>query len=72
MEAPKEGVVAHLRASKPLVRLRVPFTLSRYEIDNGTIRFPLDEAVPRGLIVTIAQLRAAEELERPLKRRAKG
>jgi uncharacterized linocin/CFP29 family protein len=34
VEAPKEGVVAHLRASKPLVRLRVPFTLSRYEIDN--------------------------------------
>src|SRR5947209_12646997 len=32
--APTEGVVAHLRASKPLVRLRVPFTLSRTEIDN--------------------------------------
>jgi uncharacterized linocin/CFP29 family protein len=27
-------VEAHLRESKPLVRLRVPFTLSRYEIDN--------------------------------------
>lgn len=34
VEAPTNGVVAHLRASKPLVRLRVPFTLSRYEIDN--------------------------------------
>ncbi len=34
VEAPTDGVVAHLRASKPLVRLRVPFTLSRYEIDN--------------------------------------
>lgn len=32
--APTDGVQAHLRASKPLVRLRVPFTLSRYEIDN--------------------------------------
>ncbi len=32
--APTDGVVTHLRASKPLVRLRVPFTLSRYEIDN--------------------------------------
>jgi uncharacterized linocin/CFP29 family protein len=32
--APTEGVVAHLRASKPLVRLRVPLTLSRTEIDN--------------------------------------
>lgn len=32
--APTKGVVAHLRESKPLVRLRVPFTLSREEIDN--------------------------------------
>ena len=32
--SPTDGVVAHLRASKPLVRLRVPFTLSRYEIDD--------------------------------------
>lgn len=32
--APTEGVTAHLRASKPLVRLRVPFTLSRAEVDN--------------------------------------
>ncbi|MGH3523361.1 MAG: family 1 encapsulin nanocompartment shell protein, partial [Mycobacterium sp.] len=31
--APADGVIAHLRASKPLVRLRVPFTLSRSEID---------------------------------------
>ncbi len=31
---PADGVVAQLRASKPLVRLRVPFTLSRTEIDN--------------------------------------
>jgi uncharacterized linocin/CFP29 family protein len=34
VEAPSKGVVAHLRASKPLVRLRVPFTLSRSEIDD--------------------------------------
>ncbi len=34
VQAPTDGVVAHLRATKPLVRLRVPFTLSRYEIDN--------------------------------------
>ena len=34
VEPPSDGVVAHLRDSKPLVRLRVPFTLSRYEIDN--------------------------------------
>jgi uncharacterized linocin/CFP29 family protein len=32
--APGDGVVAHLRASQPLVRLRVPFTLSRSEIDD--------------------------------------
>lgn len=34
VQPPTEGVVAQLRASKPLVRLRVPFTLSRTEIDN--------------------------------------
>jgi uncharacterized linocin/CFP29 family protein len=32
--APTDGVIAHLRASQPLVRLRVPFTLSRTEIDD--------------------------------------
>ncbi|HLS00050.1 encapsulin [Mycolicibacillus parakoreensis] len=32
--APSDGVVAQLRDSKPLVRLRVPFTLSRSEIDD--------------------------------------
>lgn len=31
---PTDGVIAQLRASKPLVRLRVPFTLSRTEVDN--------------------------------------
>ena len=34
VDAPSDGVIAHLRASKPLVRLRVPFTLSRSEIDD--------------------------------------
>jgi uncharacterized linocin/CFP29 family protein len=34
VQAPTDGVVAHLRASKPLVRLRVPFVLSREEIDD--------------------------------------
>src|ERR1700753_163172 len=33
VQAPTDGVIAHLRSSKPLVRLRVPFTLSRTEID---------------------------------------
>jgi uncharacterized linocin/CFP29 family protein len=34
VKAPSDGVVTHLRASKPLVRLRVPFTLARSEIDD--------------------------------------
>jgi uncharacterized linocin/CFP29 family protein len=34
VKAPTDGVVAHLRASKSLVRLRVPFTLARSEIDD--------------------------------------
>jgi uncharacterized linocin/CFP29 family protein len=32
--APGDGVVAHLRESKPLVRLRVPFTIARTDIDD--------------------------------------
>lgn len=32
--APADGVTAQLRAAKPMVRLRVPFTLSRSEIDD--------------------------------------
>jgi uncharacterized protein YdhG (YjbR/CyaY superfamily) len=48
--------------------------LARYEIDHGTIRFPLSEPVPRALIMSIAQLRAAEEQERavPARWHAKG
>jgi uncharacterized linocin/CFP29 family protein len=34
VSAPGDGVIAHLRESKPLVRLRVPFTLSRNDIDD--------------------------------------
>ena len=34
VSAPTDGVVAHLRASRPLVRLRVPFTLSRKDFDD--------------------------------------
>ena len=32
--SPAEGVQAHLRESRPLVRLRVPFTVSRTAIDD--------------------------------------
>jgi uncharacterized linocin/CFP29 family protein len=32
--SPGDGVVAHLRESKPLVRLRVPFTIGRTDIDD--------------------------------------
>jgi uncharacterized linocin/CFP29 family protein len=32
--APSDGVLAHLRDSRPLARLRVPFTLSRTDIDD--------------------------------------
>src|SRR3954469_6284356 len=31
---PGDGVVAHLRDSKPLVRLRVPFTVNRADVDD--------------------------------------
>jgi uncharacterized linocin/CFP29 family protein len=32
--APGDGVVAHLRESRPLVRLRVPFTVARADVDD--------------------------------------
>ena len=34
VKSPGEGVVAHLRDTRPLVRLRVPFTVSRTAIDD--------------------------------------
>ena len=34
LTSPGDGVVAHLRASRPLVRLRVPFTVTRTDIDD--------------------------------------
>ena len=33
IQAPADGVIAHARESRPLVRLRVPFTVSRDEVD---------------------------------------
>ena len=32
--SPGDGVIAHLRESKPLVRLRVPFTVGRRDVDD--------------------------------------
>lgn len=34
VESPGDGVVAHLRDSRPLVRLRVPFTVGRTDVDD--------------------------------------
>ncbi|MFN8069856.1 MAG: family 1 encapsulin nanocompartment shell protein [Mycolicibacterium insubricum] len=36
--APQDGVIAHLREAQPLVRLRVPFTLNRTDIDDVIAR----------------------------------
>ena len=33
IDAPADGVIAHARVSQPLVRLRVPFTVSRADVD---------------------------------------
>ncbi|MBV9858195.1 MAG: bacteriocin family protein [Streptosporangiaceae bacterium] len=33
LEPPADGVIAHLRETQPLVRLRVPFTVSRDDVD---------------------------------------
>jgi uncharacterized protein YdhG (YjbR/CyaY superfamily) len=34
--------------------------LARYEVGKGTIRFPIDEAVPARLVAKVAKVRAAE------------
>lgn len=34
VEAPADGVLAHIRRSQPIVELRVPFTLDRKQIDD--------------------------------------
>ena len=34
IEAPADGVIARLRTAQPLVELRVPFTLSRQDVDD--------------------------------------
>ena len=38
--------------------------LAGYEIDKGTVRFPLDAPVPVKLIAAMAKFRAQEEAER--------
>jgi uncharacterized protein YdhG (YjbR/CyaY superfamily) len=43
--------------------------LSRYEQSKGTIRFPLDEPLPRGLISRIVKFRVKENLERAKSRK---
>jgi uncharacterized linocin/CFP29 family protein len=34
VDAPADGVIAKLRTSQPLVQLRVPFTVSRQDVDD--------------------------------------
>jgi uncharacterized linocin/CFP29 family protein len=34
VDAPADGVIAHLRQAQPLVRLRVPFTVNRADVDD--------------------------------------
>ena len=34
IDAPADGVIAKLRTSQPLVQLRVPFTVSRQDVDD--------------------------------------
>lgn len=50
-------------ASDPL-KASLASELAAYKIDKGTIRFPLSEPVPVGLIQAIARFRADEVLKR--------
>ena len=51
------------------VRAALQDDLARYEVEKGTIRFPLRGRVPTRLIGRIAKVRAAEESERASLRR---
>ena len=44
---------------------------SAHEVENGTVRFPLDADVPVRLIARIARVRAAEAAERARKKSAR-
>jgi uncharacterized protein YdhG (YjbR/CyaY superfamily) len=57
-------------ATAPLVAA-LQKALARYELSKGTIRFPLDEPVPVGLITRIAKFRAREAAEHTRARRAR-
>ena len=50
-------------ASQSIVE-RFKTDLAKYDVDKGTIRFPLSEPVPEQLISRIAQFRAAEAKSR--------
>ena len=50
-------------ASEALVT-RFARELARYEVSKGTIRFPLDKAVPSALIARLAKFRAREVADR--------
>ena len=46
--------------------------LAKYEVDKGTIRFPLDAPVPVKLVTAIAKFRAEEVAERVATKRERG
>lgn len=45
--------------------------LADYEVEKGTIRFPLAQPVPKKLVAAIAKIRAAEAAEEAEKRAAR-
>jgi len=65
------GVLVHFAAFKkhigfyPPVRgdAELEMALSRYAGEKGSLRFPLDEAMPYGLIERIVKLRARQNLD---------
>ncbi len=72
-----EGNLVHFAAFKSHIGLyptpsgteRFREELSRYATGKGSIRFPLDEPIPFGLITRIVKFRVKENLERAAARK---
>ncbi|GAA3783490.1 hypothetical protein GCM10022206_23460 [Streptomyces chiangmaiensis] len=68
VDAPADGVIAHMRRFQPLVELRVPFTVDRRQADDvargakGADRQPAKDAARR---LAFAEDRAVFEGMRP-------
>ena len=73
----QSGIVVYFAAFKTHIGLYPPIrgdanlqsALARYAGEKGNLRFPLDEAIPYGLITRIVRLRVKQNLAKAAKRK---